>query len=82
LEATDELIVSPPLIEIPANGEQLVRLVRRTMRPIEAEQSYRLLIDEVPMPDEPTVSGVTLRLRYSVPVFIKPSLGDYRPRLD
>ena len=81
LANTDELIVSPPLIEIPAKGQQLVRLVRRTLQPIQTEQSYRLLIDEVAIPGEPKVPGVTLRLRYSVPVFIRPAIGEYRPRL-
>lgn len=73
LTPTQELLASPPLIEIPAHGEQLVRLVRRTTGAPDSEQTYRLLIDEVPSADSPAASGVTIRLRYSVPVFVEPS---------
>jgi len=72
LEPTQELLASPPLIEIPAHGEQLVRLVRRATDKPAAEQTYRLLIDEVPSADAAAASGVTIRLRYSVPVFVEP----------
>ncbi|RUL77754.1 molecular chaperone [Dyella choica] len=72
LSATQELVASPPLIEIPAHGEQYVRLVRSEQgNPIE-EQSYRLLIDELPAADNAGENGVTIRLRYSVPVFVEP----------
>ena len=73
LTPTQELLASPPLIEIPAHGEQLIRLVRRATANPESEQTYRLLIDEIPPPDASTTSGVTIRLRYSVPVFVEPS---------
>ena len=81
LSATDELIANPPLIDIPAKGQQLVRLIRRSMQPVHREESYRLLIDEVLMPETPPTPGVTLRLRYSVPVFVIPSEGERRPRI-
>ena len=70
LSATTDLIASPPLIQIAPHSEQLVRLVRRSPNPAPVEQSYRLLIDELPTPTEAPSGGVTIRLRYSVPVFI------------
>jgi fimbrial chaperone protein len=75
LSATTDLIASPPLIQIAPHSQQLVRLVRRSAKPSPLEQSYRLLIDELPTPSEAPSGGVTIRLRYSVPVFIAGSAG-------
>lgn len=74
LSPTEDLIASPPLIQVGGKADQLVRLVRRQAAPAPVEQSYRLLIDELPGPEDTTGGGVTIRLRYSVPVFIEPAL--------
>ncbi len=73
LTPTQELVASPPLIQIAAQADQLVRLVRTSPAPVAAEQSYRILIDELPAPDTAATSGVMIRLRYSVPVFVEPA---------
>ncbi|WP_345817835.1 molecular chaperone (plasmid) [Paraburkholderia sp. PREW-6R] len=73
LAPSQELIASPPLVEMAPHGEQLVRLVRANAVPSSTEQSYRLLIDELPQPEEGSSSGVKIRLRYSVPVFVEPA---------
>lgn len=39
------------------------------------ERSYRLLIDELPAPGTADTEGVTIRLRYSVPVFVEAAAG-------
>jgi fimbrial chaperone protein len=72
LTPTQELMASPPLIQIAAQADQLVRLVRATPAPVTVEQSYRVLIDELPPPDTTPTNGVTIRLRYSVPIFVEP----------
>ncbi|RKE23939.1 hypothetical protein B0G76_8639 [Paraburkholderia sp. BL23I1N1] len=41
--------------------------------PVAAEQSFRVLIDKLPQPDTALTNGVTIRLRYSVPVFVEPA---------
>lgn len=81
LTPTQELVASPPLIQIAAQADQLVRLVRATPAPIAVEQSYRILIDELPPPDTTPTNGVTIRLRYSVPVFVEPAGAAERPNL-
>ena len=46
------------------------------------ERSYRLLIDELPAPGTAGTEGVTIRLRYSVPVFVEaPAGGAAQPLL-
>jgi fimbrial chaperone protein len=81
LTPTEDLIASPPLIQVAGKADQLVRLVRRTTSSTPIEQSYRLLIDELPAPDENNPGGVTIRLRYSVPVFVEPSQPNQQPVL-
>ncbi|WP_109480167.1 molecular chaperone [Paraburkholderia sp. C35] len=75
LTPTQDVVASPPLIEINARGEQLVRLVRTTPALDGAEQTYRVLIDELPEPDDTQANGVAIRLRYSVPVFVEAGNG-------
>jgi fimbrial chaperone protein len=81
LTPTQAVVASPPLIQIAAGSEQLVRLVRITPAPNSAEESYRVLIDELPEPDTASANGVTIRLRYSVPVFLEPSARIGNPKL-
>jgi fimbrial chaperone protein len=81
LTPTQDVIASPPLIQIPARTEQLIRLVRIAAAPVASEESFRVLIDELPAPDTPSANGVTIRLRYSVPVFIEPAASNAQPQL-
>ncbi len=49
LELTRALIVSPPMLQLPVEGRQLVRVIRSGPPPIgTAEEAYRVLIDELP----------------------------------
>ena len=73
LAPTQELVASPPIVEIAANSRQTIRLVRTQAGTSAQERTYRVLIDEVGRDDDPARSGVDIRLRYSVPVFVLPS---------
>jgi len=73
LTPTDELVASPPIMEVGPKTSQTIRLVRRGGAVPGPERAYRLLIDEIPRGDEPG-SGVAIRLQYSVPVFVAPAL--------
>jgi fimbrial chaperone protein len=81
LTPTQDIVASPPLIQIAGHADQLVRLVRTTAPPVGVEQGYRVLIDELPEPDAAPTSGVTIRLRYSVPVFLEPPTDVGQPKL-
>lgn len=79
LAETADLVASPPIIEIGPRATQMIRLILKSGTAQPAERSFRLLIDEVPRGDS-TESGVNIRLRYSVPVFVMPA-GDPQPVL-
>jgi fimbrial chaperone protein len=70
LTATDGLIVSPPIVEVAPGVAQVIRLVLR--RPAGAvEQSFRILLDQIPPAGAPGTVRIALRL--SIPVFAEPA---------
>ncbi|MFJ2991505.1 molecular chaperone [Pandoraea sp. NPDC087047] len=73
LTPTDALIASPPIVRIEPGERQIVRLVHVAQKPEGNEQSYRLLVDELPSLDSKPSEGVSIRLRYSLPVFVQAS---------
>ncbi|TFW30424.1 fimbrial biogenesis chaperone [Duganella callida] len=72
LTPTQEVVASPPIIQIAPRSSQMIRLVRRSEQLPATELTYRILIDEIPKDDGPA-SGVDIRLRYSVPMFVLPA---------
>ena len=81
LTPTDAIAASPPILRIDAGSSQIIRLVRVANAPPAAEQSYRLLVDELPEPGQPAQSGISIRMRYSIPVFVVPATALPRPDL-
>lgn len=79
----DGVVASPPMLELPAGGQQLVRLVRLANIPTDREHAYRAIVDELPpiVSDEnggaeSNSAGLQILLRYSVPVFVAPDKKD------
>ena len=82
LTPTTQLVASPPVIEIAPNNTQTIRLVRRPGAPAGvAEQTYRILIDELPRGDSQQ-GNVAIRLQYSVPAFVLPADAQAAPRIE
>jgi fimbrial chaperone protein len=69
LTPTTDLVVSPPAASLEPGQNHIVRLVRTSNQPVTGEESYRLLIDELPQPRETGQSTVSFVFRYSMPVF-------------
>jgi fimbrial chaperone protein len=63
------VVVSPPLVTIPAGGTQVIRLILR-QTPVGSEATYRIVLDQIPGPNEPGVVQMVLRL--SIPIFAAP----------
>lgn len=71
LDASRELMISPPMFSIEPGQHQLVRVVRPGGNTDDGvERSYRLLIDELPDPNASHKTALNFVLRYSVPVFV------------
>ena len=69
LVPTTDVVASPPFAKIQPNGDYTVRIVRVSKKALQSEESYRLIIDE--LPSKPSKSGISIKLvvRYSIPVF-------------
>lgn len=66
---TKDVVVSPPLLKLAPGQSGVVRLVRLSKEPITGEESYRLLLDELPRPTRQDRSTVNIVMRHSLPVF-------------
>lgn len=71
---TRDLVASPSITEIKAGEQQLIRIIRIASQNTAVEQTYRLLIDELPSSGQADAqTGLQLLLQYSIPVFIQPT---------
>jgi fimbrial chaperone protein len=75
LTPTRDVLVSPAVFTLPANGSQLVRVaLRRAVGP-QTELSYRLILTEVPQQASPDFTGLNVALRLSLPIFVAPAIA-------
>jgi fimbrial chaperone protein len=69
LEPTDDVVASPPSITLAPDGKNITRVVRVAKTPVVGEESYRLLVDQLPDLTQQKNGAVNLMVRYSIPVF-------------
>ena len=80
LEPTDAVVASPPAATLPPHAQYTVRVVRLDPTPVVGEESYRLIVDELPDANRARNGAINMVLRYSVPLFFtEPSAS--QPRL-
>lgn len=70
LEPTDRVAVSPPFATIRPKTDYVVRVVRTSAEPVVGEESYRVIVDELPAAQAPD-GNVNLAVRHSIPVFFR-----------
>jgi fimbrial chaperone protein len=74
---TDEILAVPPIFELKANSEQVIRLALRNPGSTAVEKAYRLLITEVP--EEIDNGGVSFAVRLNMPLFVTPKGAEPEP---
>jgi len=77
---TKELLVSPPIVTIAPQAEQIIRVALRRQADASNELTYRINLQELPVKPAPGFTGVQVALRISLPVFIKPQNGEAEPK--
>ncbi len=75
LEDTRELLATPPVLQIPANSQQIIRVALRREPDSAQELSYRVIFEEVPQAAPKDFTGLRVALRLSIPVFVAPAQG-------
>ncbi|MCS6778507.1 MAG: molecular chaperone [Geminicoccaceae bacterium] len=78
LEPTRAIVAVPPMVRLAAGERQIVRVARRSTEPPAVEETYRVLVTEVPQTEG--AGGVRLALRISLPVFVTPPDARAEPR--
>lgn len=69
----DDVVASPPFAAVEPGREATIRVVRVAREPAHIEESYRLLIDELPTSEPAAKFGVNFAVRHSIPVFFGPT---------
>jgi len=69
LEPTNDVVASPPSVTLTPKGQYITRVVRVSKQPVAGEESYRLMIDQLPDLSQQKNGAVNLLVRYSIPVF-------------
>lgn len=74
LVLTEDLLLSPPIIKVPAKSHQVVRLARLHQLAESQQITYRMFIREIPEA-KPVKNKVSLQfaIAFSMPIFITPS---------
>ncbi len=73
LVLSEDMILSPPILKLPPHSRQVVRLARLRPVPNGEQQTYRLIVREIPEA-QVTEGAVKLQIAmaFSLPVFISP----------
>jgi fimbrial chaperone protein len=69
LEPTTDVVASPPAVKLAPGKDYVARIVRTTKRPAAGEESYRILVDQLPQAQGSPAAQVNVLLRQSIPVF-------------
>lgn len=73
LTPTEDLVLSPPIVKLAPKARQVLRLARVGGPPAGQEQSYRIIVREVPEARQTDRNAkVQMALAFSLPIFITP----------
>lgn len=73
MDEAEDITASPPLTTLQPGATYSVRLVRTNRQPVEQEQAYRVLVDELPDPSRQRSGSIAMVVRHSIPVFLLPA---------
>jgi fimbrial chaperone protein len=81
MEATRDVLVAPPIIEVPAGESQVIRLALKRAPEAGKELTYRLFIQQVTAPQKFSTTGLTFAWNLSLPIFVTPVDSGLTPTL-
>ena len=71
LEPTTDVVASPPTVKLTPGADYVVRVVRVSKRPVRGEESYRVIVDQLPNVRSQQTRAINLLIRHSIPVFFR-----------
>lgn len=72
LQLTEDLILTPPILKLAPKARQVVRLARLSPPPGGVQQTYRMIVREIPEARPGQQLQLQVALAFSLPVFITP----------
>ena len=72
LEPATDVVASPPIASIKPGADYVIRVVRLSKAPVTTEETYRLIVDEIPDTTAHAAITVKIAFRCSIPVFFTP----------
>lgn len=75
LTPAPELLVTPAIFKLDGSASQIIRVGIRQPVTTEQEQSYRLILKEIPSLPKPGFQGLNVLLRISIPIFVSKNLA-------
>lgn len=69
LTPTDAVAASPPSATLAPNARYTIRVIRLDPAPVEGEESYRVVVDELPDAARARNGAIAIVVRYSLPLF-------------
>lgn len=75
LQPTDDIVLSPPIVKLAPKARQVLRLARVGPPPTDREETYRMIVREVPeaLQSAQNQPKVQMALAFSLPIFITPN---------
>jgi len=75
LTPTEDIFLSPPIVTIPPNSRQVVRLARLSDGPPSPDEpsTYRMIVREIPEATVEKTVTVKIALAFSLPIFFAPA---------
>ncbi|MFU8866012.1 MAG: molecular chaperone [Rhodobacterales bacterium] len=68
-EPTNDVVVSPPMTQLAPGTQQAIRVVRTSRQPVQAEETYRVYIDQIRSRTQGQGGTVSFTSRLRIPVF-------------
>jgi fimbrial chaperone protein len=72
-DASEDLVVTPPIFTLAPGGTQIVRVGLRKNKTASVEGTYRVYLSEIAKPAKPGFQGLNVTLNVGVPVFVLPN---------
>ncbi|HHI81784.1 MAG TPA: molecular chaperone [Rhizobiales bacterium] len=69
LTPTRDVVASPPFVKMKPGRTYNLRIIRVSKKPVNGEEAYRLLVDQLPDVKPKGKTTVKFNIRYSIPVF-------------
>ena len=70
LKPTNDVVASPPSVRLPPNGNRVVSVVRVSKEPLTSQETYRVVIDELPDPAGST-GAESVAVQHVLPVLFR-----------